>query len=318
MDEFGQIYKKISDILAKWDTEYEKMYTMMRDMKKKGEDVKLMPSRHSTFPHKFLEKRIEDIREFRRQHEQLSSVIARVVRMASAGAPSDGVDPVHEVTVAYDSVKEVDCLDLSAEGGQAWEQANKYYQERISLVETQLAARFREQLGSTRSAEEMFKIFSRFNALFFRPHIKSAIREYQTKLMERVKEDIQKLQEVFHDEECMKKSIASSTAAGMPVIGGRILWNKQILKELDFCMTRVADVLGKDWASYREGRRLVFCLMLLQGLSSRRKATVSDRSCSRTTCSKTGARSCSRSKCPPTSGCCWWRSNSVAVGSCST
>lgn len=43
----------------------------------------------------------------------------------------------------------------------------------------------------------MFRIFSRFNALFVRPHIRGAIREYQTQLINKVKEDIEALHDKF-------------------------------------------------------------------------------------------------------------------------
>ncbi len=43
----------------------------------------------------------------------------------------------------------------------------------------------------------MFRVFSKFNALFFRPRIKGAIQEYQTQLIERVKEDIRALHDMF-------------------------------------------------------------------------------------------------------------------------
>ena len=43
----------------------------------------------------------------------------------------------------------------------------------------------------------MFRIFSRYNALFVRPHIGGAIREYQTQLIQRVKEDIESLHKKF-------------------------------------------------------------------------------------------------------------------------
>lgn len=42
----------------------------------------------------------------------------------------------------------------------------------------------------------------------------------------------------------------------MPEIACRIVWNHQILKQLDFCMKRVADVLGEDWANYKDGIKL--------------------------------------------------------------
>lgn len=40
----------------------------------------------------------------------------------------------------------------------------------------------------------IFNQFSRFNALFIRPNIRGAIREYQTKLIQEVKGDIDELQ----------------------------------------------------------------------------------------------------------------------------
>jgi len=58
----------------------------------------------------------------------------------------------------------------------------------------------------------MFRIFSRFNALFVRPHIRGAIREYQTQLIQRVKDDIETLHEKFKvgttDDKCYFKILS--------------------------------------------------------------------------------------------------------------
>ena len=101
------------------------------------------------------------------------------------------------MNLAYENVKEVDGLDVSKEGGEAWEAAMKRYDERIDRVETRITARLRDQLGTAKNANEMFRIFSRFNALFVRPHIRGAIREYQTQLIQRVKDDIEALHDKF-------------------------------------------------------------------------------------------------------------------------
>ena len=71
------------------------------------------------------------------------------------------------------------------------------YDERIDVVETRIAAHLRDQLGTAKNANEMFRIFSRYNALFVRAHIQGAIREYQTQLIQRVKEDIDGLHQKF-------------------------------------------------------------------------------------------------------------------------
>lgn len=67
----------------------------------------------------------------------------------------------------------------------------------LDRVETRITAHLRDQLGTAKNANEMFRIFSRFNALFVRPHIRGAIREYQTQLIQRVKDDIEALHEKF-------------------------------------------------------------------------------------------------------------------------
>lgn len=43
----------------------------------------------------------------------------------------------------------------------------------------------------------MFRIFSKFNELFFRPRIIGAIEEYQSQLLRTVKTDINSLNEMF-------------------------------------------------------------------------------------------------------------------------
>lgn len=101
------------------------------------------------------------------------------------------------MNLAYENVKEVDCLDISREGIEAWDAAVQRYEERIDRVETRITAHLRDQLGTAKNANEMFRIFSRFNALFVRPHIRGAIREYQTHLIQRVKDDIEALHEKF-------------------------------------------------------------------------------------------------------------------------
>ena len=78
---------------------------------------------------------------FRRQHEQLQAVIIRVLHLPTDPLQSPAADKafsadvssalyneegaVHEVHKAYDTVKVVDCLDLTPEGTGAWNTALK-------------------------------------------------------------------------------------------------------------------------------------------------------------------------------------------------
>lgn len=54
-------------------------------------------------------------------------------------------------------------------------------------MEAEITSKLRDQLGAARNANEMFRIFAQCNALFVRPRIRSAIQEYQSALISRVK-----------------------------------------------------------------------------------------------------------------------------------
>ena len=52
-----------------------------------------------------------------------------------------------------------------------WVTAENPYNERVSCVENQIIAHLRDRLGMARNANEMFRVFSKFNALFVRPKV---------------------------------------------------------------------------------------------------------------------------------------------------
>ena len=47
------------------------------------------------------------------------------------------------MNLAYEAVKEVDGLDISKKGNEAWEAAMKRYDERIDRVDTRISVRLR-------------------------------------------------------------------------------------------------------------------------------------------------------------------------------
>ncbi|VDL72361.1 unnamed protein product [Nippostrongylus brasiliensis] len=263
--EFDQLMMQCIQLFTKWDDEYDKFITLLRDIskKKRDEPVKLM---WKVMPlHKKLEGRLVQIKAFRKQHEQLRVVIARVLR--PAGTPSTetqpdtqshsgDITPVDQVNLAYEFVKEVDCLDVSLEGTAAWDAAQRRYEEQIARVETAITSRLRDQLGSARNANEMFSIFSRFNALFCRPQILGAVREYQTQLIQRVKEDIERLQAKFTKHYAEKRGEILTPTFDIPPVSANIIWIRQIERQLSLYMQRVASVLGTGWENHVEARQL--------------------------------------------------------------
>jgi dynein heavy chain 1 len=120
----------------------------------------------------------------------------------------------------------MDVLDLSKEGRMMWESAKKQYDQKIDIVESLITARFRDRLGAAKSANEMFRVFSKFNPLFFRQRIQSAIQEYQAQLISQVKEDIQMLQNKFKKHYNKSENAIMSKARDFPDVSGAVIWAK--------------------------------------------------------------------------------------------
>lgn len=161
------------------------------------------------------------------------------------------------------------------DGNEIWMAAEAAYTERVGRVENQIISCLREQLTAAKTAAAMFRVFGRFNALFVRPKIRSAIQEWQQQLIDSVKEDIRKLHDKFKagyrvsNLSCHLRSGALiigmlqhsqvavlSRQRDMPPAAGQILWAKQIERKLASNMKRVEDVLGKGWELYSEGSKL--------------------------------------------------------------
>lgn len=50
--------------------------------------------------------------------------------------------------------------------------AEQAYNERVARVENQIIARLRDRLGTARNANEMFRVFSKFNTVLIRQKVR--------------------------------------------------------------------------------------------------------------------------------------------------
>lgn len=275
-DEFERVNAMCTKVFTTWEDEYDKLQNHLRDMIKKQREEKIKLTWRVNLAHQKLQFRMKSMTVFRQQHEQLRTVITRVLRPTNTkkerideGSATEqtghvssefaDISAIEEVDSAYELVKEIDACDISKEGSDAWEAAQKRYEERIDRVESCITARLRDQLGTAKSANEMFRIFSRYNALFVRPHIRGAIREYQAQLIQRVKDDIEALHENFKIKSVdysKSKTALMGKVRDIPPTSGSIIWTKQIERQLIVYMKRVGDILGKGWENHLEGQRL--------------------------------------------------------------
>ena len=149
-----------------------------------------------------------------------------------------------------------DIFDVSKEGNEAWESAKKQYELRIDKVETDITATLTDLLASAKTGDEKFRVFSKFNALFFRQRIRGAIQQHQTDLIQTVKEDINALQQKFKRHYSASETERMSGLRDLPPMSAKIIWAKQIERQLDLYIGRVEAVLGSGWETHADGRLL--------------------------------------------------------------
>ncbi|KAL8769492.1 MAG: hypothetical protein Q9209_004553 [Squamulea sp. 1 TL-2023] len=267
--DFSILMENADRIWAIWDESIREFTNVAREFTRRRNEkfipIKIYPR------HIKLQERLNYVRTFRVNHEQLQRTIVTVLGARSLGGANNiekeehqavlveeigDVDAVEEVSQAYTALKDVDVLDVTPEGTQLWVQAEMHYNERTSRVENAIIARLRDRLAGAKGASEMFRVFSKFNALFVRPKIRGAISEYQTQLIESVKSDIALLHDRFKEQYGHSESHVMAQLRDLPPVAGAIIWVRQIEKQLDALMKKVEDVLGTDWALHAEGQKL--------------------------------------------------------------
>ncbi|BGP45295.1 dynein heavy chain [Rhodotorula kratochvilovae] len=271
---FDRAMSASSAVFHAWDDSFKEFTNVAREVTRKRAEkfipIKIAPA------HAKLQERVLYFRQFRKQHHQLQVMVGplgsetRSANGSGTGANGDvdgettrewtstlgDIDMDAEVRQAYESVKNVDVLDVSAEGTEIWIAAETAYNERVARVENHIISRLRDRLGGAKNANEMFRVFSKFNALFVRPKIRGAIAEYQSQLIDSVKDDIRRLQDKFKAGYQQSEAYHMSQLRDHPPISGAIIWAKQIERQLFHYMKRVEDVLGKEWSHYADGQRL--------------------------------------------------------------
>lgn len=170
-----------------WDDVLKEFTNVAREVTRKRSE-KFLPIKINA-AHWKLAERCAYLRNFRKQHEQLRTMTATRNTKAGTGVGADNltdIDMEDEVKAAYDTVKNVNVLDISVggslmrsasqtdtitEGTEIWIAAETAYNERVARVENQIIARLRDRLGTARNASEMFRVFGYYNALFVRPKV---------------------------------------------------------------------------------------------------------------------------------------------------
>lgn len=256
---FVETTNAADDVWTAWKDQLVSFTTLSRDIIKKRSQ-KFIPLKIISKNLMKTKERMEYLKVFRNRHQTLCDTIVKVLGrntpLKGSKIGFDGIDPLQDINEAYNVMRSVDALDTSEDGVYKWNKTERDYNERITRVENSIIVLLRERLAAANTSNEMFRVFSKFNALFVRPSIRGAIQEYQSRLIENVKNDISALQEKFRLQYSNSEAYEMSKLRDIPPVSGTIIWIRQIERQLDNYMKKVEAVLGKGWQYYAEGQKL--------------------------------------------------------------
>lgn len=195
--------------------------------------------------HVTLQQRLDRIHELRQSHEQLRHVMSSIQQGDNIAVP----DPR---TV----LSNLDLLDLSPSGQTALDIALENYDVKMDELEEKLAKLLRDKLTAAQDAEDMFAVFARFRLLLSRTRVRAAVKEFQLQLIATVSTAIEKLQSKFTLKYEQSAAARLSRLRGIPPVAGKILWAKQMERQVNLLMERMSNVLGPQWGQQLEGRQL--------------------------------------------------------------
>nr|CCA15174.1 Cytoplasmic dynein 1 heavy chain 1 putative [Albugo laibachii Nc14] len=265
-DQFHSLMGSCKELFTTWHRQVGMLYEVTKELsKRRGTMNTDKPPLLSELQmeHVMIEERLLELAEFREQHQRLCQVIERVLFNAKAGEAIDDAnkgdisdDALTDINTAYDQLALLDLLDVSSDGNDAWQSAHRSYDFCIDRVEGKITTSLISRLSMTSNADEMFRVFSKYNALFFRPRIRSAVQQFQMQLIEKVKEDVGRLQAKFRAHYAFSEASRTSKLRDIPPVSGAIMWARQIERKLKLILSRVENVLGTGWEQHVEGRAL--------------------------------------------------------------
>ena len=224
-DDFIILYKQCKQLFKKvWTPEFEVLRKEVGELtKKRKETVSHIPNQ---FTHDELYKRLKDLKKFRAEHKKLIEIAICLAKTNDSEEPKES-QISRDIEAAYKVASDVDILNLSKKGQEAWINAKSEYNKVIDKVEGQISSSLIEQLASAQNVIEQFRIFEKFKIIIKRPRIQSSIQEYQKSLLHSIIKDLNELKIKYKDGYLKSSASKLCKIRGIPLVSGEIIWLNQ-------------------------------------------------------------------------------------------
>lgn len=241
--EFKVWYEKANEIFKRLDDNISHFVAKTKGGNYVGMISLAQTHQKTNYQHIPLKNRLEQLYKIRDLYQNLKSVIEDIISRSG----NKEFLSVSDIETGYSSFKGINVIDLSKEGEETLARCEKEFNHYIDTAETYITKRLREKLGGATNANEMFRIFSKFNGLFFRPRIKSAIEEYQSQLLKTVKDGINFLDKKFLQGYDRTENSKICKVRDIPENAGKIIWANQIKTKLEKYEKRIEQILLENW-----------------------------------------------------------------------
>ena len=272
-DDFHELIKKCTNLFDKvWKSEYELLKKEIQELgKKRNEDIL---QQKASFPHNNLQQRLLDINNFRLENKELVEITLRLNKSNINSEKQEESQITRDIKNAYKLSCNIDVLDMSDKGINAWGNVKEEYNKVVEKIEGQISSSLTEQLASAQNINEQFRIFERFKIIIKRPRIQSSIQDYQRTLIHNVSEDLNNLKEKYNSGYENSSAAKLCSIRGIPPITGEIIWNNQFEKQANSYKNKIANVLGDSWESTEEGKKLKTLIQSFGEISTQTKEKI--------------------------------------------
>ena len=203
--------------------------------------------------HTTIQYRLDEIADHRRENEKLLEIVSSIF---SEESDTKSKEAIKDIKDAYTVFLSINVLNMSMEGEERWQKAKKQYNMKIDAIEGEITTQMRDRLASAKTTNEMFRTFSKFNALFSRPRIRGAIQEYQNQILSSIKKDIKDFRERLTVKYNTSEVCKMYKYRNFPNLSGLLTWYKQLERKVEKFQGRIKDVLGAGWEKVNAGKQL--------------------------------------------------------------
>ncbi|CDK26410.1 unnamed protein product [Kuraishia capsulata CBS 1993] len=193
---------------------------------------------------------------FRAEHQKSLELMQR----ASLELGHEDVNIEREITKIYVEMQEQDPFGKTSHS--EWENSLSLYSEKIESLEKILILGIKGLLSRARSSQEMFSVFQKCEFLLEKLSIRHALQEYQFQLLSILKQEVDTLRRSSIEN---KESQLLLLQREVPEAVKQILVASQVENHCDELQSRLSLVLGPQWESYPDGRKVVADLEILRG-----------------------------------------------------